>query len=96
MNVTDPTACVGDEVVFAQLTQAGAAVTGQSCEQYMTGCYPLETGSLVNGKLSFHYTFGANSVDAHLTLSADGATLDGAYTSTKCLCDVPVTLHRLP
>jgi hypothetical protein len=35
-------------------------------------------------------------VDATLTLSADMQTLAGTYTSTKCSCDLPVTLHRLP
>ncbi|HXJ22358.1 MAG TPA: hypothetical protein VMT03_19225 [Polyangia bacterium] len=34
--------------------------------------------------------------DSGLTLSADAQTLSGVYTSTKCSCDIPVTLHRLP
>jgi hypothetical protein len=96
LEVTDAIACVGDEVVYAELAQVGTAVTGQSCERYMTGCYPLENGSLANGALAFHYTFSSGSVDAHLMLSADGRSLAGTYTSTKCACDVPVTLHRLP
>jgi len=46
--------------------------------------------------LTFFYTFGVNRVDARLTLSEDQQVLVGAYTSTKCVCDVPVTLHRVP
>ena len=40
--------------------------------------------------------FAPYRVDATLTLASDGgALLTGKYTSTKCTCDVPLTLHRL-
>ena len=56
----------------------------------------IENGSLTGEALVFDYTFSPDRVDASLTLSADGQTLAGTYASTKCSCDVPVTLHRLP
>jgi len=89
--VTTAEACVGDEVM---LGQAGTTVTGQSCEYYLGGCYPIENGSLSGSTLVFDYTFSPDRVDASLTLSADVQTLTGTYASTKCSCDVPVMLHR--
>jgi hypothetical protein len=94
--VTTAEACVGDEVIYAELGQAGSTVTGQSCEYYLGACYPIENGSLMATTLVFDYTFSPDRVDASLILSADGQTLTGTYASTKCSCDVPVTLHRLP
>jgi hypothetical protein len=89
-------ACVGDEPIYAEFAQAGTTVTGQSCERYMAGCYAIENGSFTGGTLTYDYTFSPDRVDASLTLSADGQALAGTYASTKCACDVPVTLHRLP
>ena len=96
LQVTTAAACVGDEVVYAEFAQSGTTVTGQSCEYYLAGCYTLENGSLTGEALVFDYTFSPDRVDASLILSADGQTLAGTYASTKCSCEVPVTLHRLP
>jgi hypothetical protein len=93
--VTTAEACVGDEPIYAELGQAGTTVTGQSCEYYLGGCYPIENGSLTGTRLVFDYEFSPDRVDASLTLSADTQTLTGTYASTKCSCDVPVTLPRL-
>lgn len=73
-------------------------MTGQSCESYLagSGCYAIENGSFTGGALTYDYTFSPDRADASLTLSSDGQTLAGTYASTKCSCDVPVTLHRLP
>jgi hypothetical protein len=96
LQVATAAECVGDEVVYAEFAQSGTTVTGQSCERYLTACYPIENGSVTGTMLAFDYTFSSDRVDAKLTLSSDGKTLTGTYTSTKCVCDVPVTLHRLP
>jgi hypothetical protein len=96
LQVTTAAACVGDEVIYAEFAQAGTTVTGQSCEHYLTGCYAIENGSLTGGTLTYDYTFSPDRVDASLSLSSDGQTLAGTYASTKCSCDIPVTLHRLP
>jgi hypothetical protein len=96
LDVTTAAACVGNEPIYAEFAQAGTTVTGQSCERYMAGCYAIENGSFVGEALSFDYTFSPDRVDASLILSADGQALAGTYASTKCSCDVPVTLHRLP
>ena len=95
LQVTTAEACVGDEPIYAELGQSGSTVTGQSCEYYVGGCYPIENGSLMGTTLVFDYTFSPDRVDASLTLSDDGQTLAGTYASTKCSCQVPVTLHRL-
>jgi hypothetical protein len=97
LQVTTAADCVGNnDAIYAEFTQTGTTVTGQSCEYYLAGCYPIENGSLTGQALTFDYTFSPDRVDASLTLSADGQTLSGTYASTKCSCDVPVTLHRLP
>jgi hypothetical protein len=102
IDVADAPSCLGDEVIYAELTQSGGgtgqAVTGMSCDHYNagSGCYELDGGGMTSRVLTFFYTFGVNRVDARLTLSEDQQSLAGTYTSTKCVCDVPVTLHRLP
>lgn len=102
LEVADAPSCLGDEVVYAELTQSGGgtgqAVTGMSCEYYNagSGCYEIQGGAMTSRVLTFFYTFGVNRVDARLTLSDDQQVLAGAYTSTKCLCDIPMTLHRVP
>lgn len=96
LQITTAAACVGDEVIYAEFAQSGTTVTGRSCEYYLAGCYAIENGSLTGEALVFDYTFSPDRVDASLTLSADGQTLAGTYASTKCSCEVPVTLHRLP
>ena len=96
IDVATASACLGDSVVYAEFTQTGSTVTGQSCERYLTQCYPIENGAVTNGALVFDYLFTPYRVDATLTLTSDGgALLTGKYTSTKCTCDVPLTLHRL-
>jgi hypothetical protein len=95
IDVATASACVGDEVVYAELAQTGTAVTGRACEYYLAGCYTIENGAFTNGELVFDYVFAPDRVDATLTLASDGGTLTGKYTSTKCTCDLPVTLHRL-
>jgi hypothetical protein len=99
MDVAAAPSCLGDEVIYAELMQfGGGAVTGMSCDEYNggSGCYQLQGGVITNHLLTFFYTFGVNRVDARLTLSEDQQVLAGVYTSTKCVCDVPVTLHRVP
>lgn len=95
IDVATASACVGDEVVYAELVQTGTTVTGRACEYYLAGCYTIENGAFTNGELVFDYVFAPDCVDASLTLASDGGTLTGKYTSTKCTCDLPVTLHRL-
>jgi len=96
IDVATASACVGDSVVYAEFAQSGSLVTGQSCEYYLADCFPIENGAVTNGQLVFDYLFAPYRVDATLTLASDGgALLTGKYTSTKCTCDVPVTLHRL-
>ena len=97
LQVTAAADCTGDnEPIYAELAQSGTTVTGRSCEYYLAGCYAIENGSLTGTNLVFDYTFSPDRVDANLDLSADSQTLTGTYASTKCSCDVPVTLHRLP
>jgi hypothetical protein len=96
IDVATASACVGDSVVYAEFAQTGSTVTGQSCEYYLADCFPIENGAVTNGALVFDYLFAPYRVDATLTLASDGgALLTGKYTSTKCSCDVPLTLHRL-
>jgi hypothetical protein len=97
LQVTTAADCVGnDDAIYTEFAQSGSTVTGQSCEYYLAACYTIENGSLTGANLVFDYTFSPDRVDASLTLSADGQTLSGTYASTKCSCDVPVTLYRLP
>jgi hypothetical protein len=98
LQVTTAAACLNstNDAIYAEFAQSGTTVTGQSCEYYLAGCYTIENGSLMGTNFVFDYTFSPYRVDANLTLSADGQTLPGTYASTKCSCDVPVTLHRLP
>ena len=85
--------CTGDEVIYLEVAQSGSAVTGQACEAYNNGCYPLENGSFDKDQLSFRYTFTPDHVDASLTLSGD--TLSGTLSSTKADAPLPLTLHRI-
>jgi hypothetical protein len=98
LQVTTAADCVNstNDAIYAEFAQSGTTVTGQSCEYYLAGCYPIENGSLTGAALVFDYTFSPDHVDASLTLSTDGQTLSGTYASTKCSCDLPVTPHLLP
>jgi hypothetical protein len=96
IQVTTAAECVGDEVIYAELAQSGKRVTGRSCVRYLTDCHDIQNGSLMGQALTFDYALSNDRVDAMLTLSADGEALSGTYASTKCACDVPATLHRLP
>lgn len=89
--------CIGDEVIYLNLGESGDLVTGQACEAYAMGCEDVQAGRVTGSQFTFYYTFGTPSerVDGTFTLQ-DPATLSGSYRSTKCNCDIPVTLHRLP
>jgi hypothetical protein len=96
-DVAAAAACVGDEAIYLQLTQSGSAVTGTYCEDYAaTECYTLDGGTLAGSALTFSYDLPpTDSVSATLSLATSGETMTGAMTSTKCGCDIAVTLHRL-
>ena len=103
LQVTTAADCVGNnDAVYAEFAQTGTTVTGQSCEYYLARLSSLTSiENVVPSPVGqrpdlLDYTFSPDSVHASLTLSADGQTLSGTYASTKCSCDVPVTLHRLP
>ncbi len=86
--------CVGDEVEYLELSQAGDTVTGVVCEAYGKECYDVQAGLAQAGKLTLFYTFSGERVD--VALDVGNATLAGTFTSTKCACSLPITLHRIP
>jgi hypothetical protein len=96
MQVATAADCLGDQVVYLELQQAGSVVTGRSCEQYNTGCYDLQAGALAGAQLTYFYTFDVDRVDATLTVDDVSSTLTGEYDSTKCTCQIPELLHRIP
>lgn len=89
--------CLGDAAIYLRLTQSGTAVAGTYCEDYAaTDCYTLDGGAIAGSALTFGYELPpTDSVDAAFTLAGDGKTMTGTMTSTKCDCDLAVTLHRL-
>ena len=91
-------ACLGDEVFYVELTQNGAAVTGNWCEDFeQSDCNTIADGMVVGGTFTFHYDLApSDRVDGSLALSGDGDELTGNLTTTKDGGHVvPVTLHRL-
>jgi hypothetical protein len=90
------TACTGSQVVYVEMAQSGSTVTGTACEYYRSGCYAIQDGFVAGNRLTFDYTFAPDSVTADFTVAADGRSMTGAYTSTKCGCQIPETLYLLP
>jgi len=82
------------ESTYLELQQSGSAVTGQACERPGHDCYPIKDGKLSGQSLTFCYEFDTHKVTATLTLSVDGKTLTGSYHSTKCNCDLAVSLTK--
>jgi hypothetical protein len=88
--------CVGgDEVEYLVLAQSGDRVSGRICEQYEKDCNDLQGGRLAESQLTFFYEFSDYRVDG--AFKAHGSnTLVGNLHSTKCGCDTPKTLSRVP
>ncbi len=95
VGATTAAACAGDDVFYLELTQAGTTVTGSLCEGLGHDCVTVDNGSFFDNELTFDCTFTEGSVDATLTLAGDSRQLSGKLASTKCACDIPLTLHRL-
>jgi len=78
---------------FMHLEQAGAAITGESCESEGKDCYPLVEGTVGGFTLTFYYTFletgTTHRVDGNFTISEVGTKLSGELVSTKCDCTLP-------
>jgi hypothetical protein len=91
--VADPTACVGDEVGYLDLTQNGDTVTGRACEAFEKDCYELQSGVVSGDKFTFFYTFDTFRVDGDFTLGVDA--LAGSYYSDKCTCQIALSFHRI-
>jgi len=85
----------GGEGSYLELQQSGSVVTGQACESPGQDCYAIKDGKVSGDTLTFSYEFDTYKVTATLTLSADGKTLSGNYHSTKCNCDVAISLAKL-
>lgn len=96
MKVGSAAECIGDEVLFVELSDDAGLLSGKACEAYAKECYELVDATVQGRHVVFAYEFSGYRVDADFELSADGSTLSGAYASTKCGCEVPVTLHRVP
>jgi hypothetical protein len=86
--------CVGDEVEYVELAQSGITLSGKVCEAYEKECYDIQDGAASGSHVSFFYTFSDYRVDASLD-QADASTLRGSFRSSKCGCEVPLTLHRV-
>jgi len=97
--VASPVDCRGDEVFFAVLAQDESVVTGQFCEAYELDCYDIADGVVAGRTVSFHYEFddgGAVArVDVDADVSTDGDTMTGTAFSSKCACELDLTLFRL-
>jgi len=81
------------------IIQSGSSVSGQACERYEFDCYPIQNGAVAGSTLNFDYSWveggTTHTVHATLTLSPDGSTLSGKYDSSKCSCEVPITVLRI-
>lgn len=93
--VTAAAECVGDEVMYVELQESGGKVTGGACEAFGKECYALQAGVRSGQKVTYFYEFAGYRVTADLDFDL-GNGLSGSYFSTKCGCEVPVTLHRVP
>jgi len=92
--------CVGDEVFYLDLVQAGSEVTGDWCEAYNHDCLPIEEGTFANRTLTFDAPVDTTStVTASLTMSDDGQRLGGKFAETDNSSggsvSLSVTLHRI-
>jgi hypothetical protein len=83
--------CVGDEVIYLELEQDGATITGQYCEAFGHECYAL-AGSVEGSQLTFEYHFSEYTVTATLLI---GSSLKGSFFSTKCACEIPVEVFGI-
>jgi hypothetical protein len=87
--------CVGDEVGYLRVSQTGAAVSGRMCEAYEKDCNELQAGEVAGTHFTFFYEFSEFRVDAAFDAQGKNA-LRGSFHSTKCGCDIPMTLNRVP
>lgn len=98
-DVTDATACLGDDVFYAKFEQSGESVSGTWCEDYNDSNCESFTGTITDDTVTLANFFKDDRPPLVLTL--DGDTLSGVIggcstcDSGPCLCDIPVTLHRL-
>ena len=86
--------CTGDEVGYLNLKQTGNQVSGRMCEAYEKDCNELQAGQVADEKFSFFYEFSEFRVDGAFDAHGDNILL-GSLHSTKCGCDVPMTLSRV-
>jgi len=87
--------CVGDEVGYLKLAQSGSRVSGKMCEAYEKDCNDLQDGAVSEARFSFFYEFAGHRVDGAFEAHGDDRLL-GSLHSTKCGCDIPTTLSRVP
>ncbi len=88
--------CVGgDEVGYLDLTQSGNQVSGRMCEAYEKDCNDLQAGAVSGSNFSFFYEFASYRVDGAFEAHGENIML-GSLHSTKCGCDIQMTLHRVP
>lgn len=86
--------CVGDEVEYLELTQVADTVTGRVCEAYDKDCNDIQSGAVSDERFTFFYTFSSDRVDAAFDV-VDTNLMQGSFFSTKCACNLPLTLHRI-
>jgi hypothetical protein len=87
--------CVGGEVQYLVLAQSGDRVSGRICEEYEKDCNDLQGGRVAGPNFSFFYEFASYRVDG--TFEAHSSNfLFGSLHSTKCDCETPKTLSRVP
>jgi hypothetical protein len=85
---------------YLALDQSEGCASGTTCEdEDGTGeCHDLQELTLVDGRLTYFYTFRRGAevevVTADLMLVDGGATLDGTLHSTKCDCFTPYVYAR--
>ncbi|HEX2881892.1 MAG TPA: hypothetical protein VHO25_20365 [Polyangiaceae bacterium] len=91
--------CQGDETGYLVAEQTGSTVAGQFCEREGVHCSEIHCGMVQANELTFYYAFLEEGVwyrvDGAFTASANGQQLVGTLRSSKCLCTLNRTLHRM-
>lgn len=91
--------CSGDETGYLVAEQTGHTVVGQFCEREGVDCYDIQCGTMQGSELTFYYAFLEEDVwyrvDGAFTASTSGQQLLGTLLSSKCMCTLNRTLHRM-
>lgn len=65
------------------------------CEAYEKDCNDLQSGEVAGTRFSFFYEFDEFRVDGGFEAHGQNVLL-GSLHSTKCGCDIQMTLSRVP